>query len=112
MVNRKTVRRVLKVNNPNLPASNHRGRTKSLNLIRLGGPDQLWETDITYIPTESGMTYLKSIKDFFTKEWLGYNYSRFCMTGDAVRSMENAVLLSFNGSSPHGIVLRTDNGPQ
>jgi hypothetical protein len=34
-----------------------------------GGPDQLWETDITYITTESGMTYLMCIKDTFTKEW-------------------------------------------
>ena len=112
MVNRKTVRRVLKANNLSLPASKHRGRTKSRNLFRPGGPDQLWETDITYIPTESGMTYLMCIKDTFTKEWQGFHYSRSCMARDAVRSMENAVLMAFNGSAPAGLVLRTDNGPQ
>ena len=74
-VNQKTVRKVLKDNNLNLPASRHRGRTKSRKLFRPRGPDQLWETDITNIPTESGMTYLMCIKDCFTKEWQGYHYS-------------------------------------
>ena len=34
------------------------------------------------------------------------------MARDAIRSVENAVLLAFNGSVPKGLVLRTDNGPQ
>ncbi len=67
-LNQKTVRKVLKDSNLSLPASKHRGGTKSRNLFRPKGPDQLWETDITYIPTESGMTYLMCIKDCFTKE--------------------------------------------
>ena len=68
-VNQKTVRKVLKESNLNLPASKHRGRTKNRNIFRPHGLDQLWETDITYIPTESGMNYLMCIKDCFTKEW-------------------------------------------
>ena len=111
-VNQKIVRKVLKDNNLNLPAFKHRGRTKARNLFRPHGPDQLWQTDITYIPTESGMTYLMCIKDCFTKEWQGYRYSRSCMARDAIRSVENAVLLAFNGSVPEGLVLRTDSGPQ
>ena len=111
-VNRKTVRKVLKDNKLNLPASKHRGRTNTRNLFRPREPDQLWQTDITYIPTESGMTYLMCIKDCFTKEWQGYHYSRSCMARDAIRSVENAVLLAFNGTVPEGLVLRTDNGPQ
>ena len=72
-VKQKTVRKVLKDSNLNLPASRHRGRTKRRNLFKPTGPDQLWQTDITYIPTESGMTYLMCIKDTFTKEWQGYH---------------------------------------
>ena len=34
------------------------------------------------------------------------------MARDAIRSVENAVLMAFNGSVPKGLVLRTDNGPQ
>ena len=71
-VNQKTVRKVLKDSNMSLPASKHRGRKKRRGLFRPTGPDQLWETDVTYIPTESGMTYLMRIKDCFTKEWQGF----------------------------------------
>ena len=71
MVNQKTARNILKNNKLNLPASKRRVTTKKRNLFRPHGPDQLWETDITYIPTESGMTYLMCIKDTFTKEWQG-----------------------------------------
>ena len=45
-VNQKTVRKVLKDNKLNLPASKHRGRTKTRNLFHPHRPDQLWQTDI------------------------------------------------------------------
>ena len=79
-MNQKTVRKVLKDNKLNLPASKHRGRTKSKgrtmtrNLLHPHGPDQLCETAITYIPTEWRVTYLMCIKDTFTREWQGYHY--------------------------------------
>jgi len=111
-VNQKAVRKVLKYSNLSLPASKHSGRTRSRNLFKPTGTDQPWETDITYIPTESGMTYLTCINDCFTKEWQGYHYSRNCMSRVAIRSVENAVLIAFNGTVPKSLVLRTDNGPQ
>lgn len=67
-VKQKTVRKVLKDSNLSLPAHRHKGCTKKRNLFRPHGPDQLLETNITYIPTESGMTYLTCIKETFTKE--------------------------------------------
>ena len=103
-VNQKTVRKVIKDSNLSLPASRHKGRTKSRNLFRPQGADQLWETDITYIPTESGMTYLMCVKDCFSKEWQGYNRANSCMASDAIGSVEDDV--------PEGLVLRVDNGPQ
>ena len=111
LVNQKTVRKVLKDNNLILPASKHRGRTKTRNLSRPIGPDQLWGTDIPCIPTESGMTCMMCINDIFTKKWQGYHYSRSCMAGDAIRSVGNAVLIALNGTVPEGLVLRTDNSP-
>ena len=52
------------------------------------------------------------IKNTFTKEWQGYYYSRSCKARDAIRSVENAILMAFNGTVPEGLALRTDNGPQ
>ena len=110
-VNRKAVRMVLRNNNLSLPYARHKGRTKHRNLFRPTGPDQLWETDITYIPTQQGMTYLMAIKDCFTKEWVGYQYSRSCLSRDAIRAVEDAIVKAFEGRAPEGLVLRVDNGP-
>ena len=35
-------------------------------------PNQVWVTDITYIPTEEGWVYLAGHKDIYTKEIVGY----------------------------------------
>lgn len=35
-------------------------------------PNQIWVTDITYIPTEEGWVYLAGHKDIYTKEIVGY----------------------------------------
>ncbi|MCL4480167.1 MAG: DDE-type integrase/transposase/recombinase, partial [Candidatus Thermoplasmatota archaeon] len=111
-MNQKTVKKVLEDNNLSLPESKHRGRTKSRTLFWPDGPDQLWETDITCITTESGMTYLMCIMNCFTKGWQGYQYSLSRQARDVIRSVENAILMVFHGTVPEGQVLRTDNGPQ
>jgi putative transposase len=36
------------------------------------GPNEIWVSDITYIPTEEGWLYLASHKDLFTGEIVGY----------------------------------------
>ncbi|MEM3846919.1 MAG: IS3 family transposase, partial [Candidatus Parvarchaeota archaeon] len=110
-VNRKAVRRVLRERNLSLPYSKHRGRTESRNIFHSTGPDQLWETDITYIPTAQGLTYLMVIKDCFTKEWQGYNSSRSCLM-NAVRAVEYVIIKTSDGEIPDGLILRTDNVPQ
>lgn len=38
-------------------------------------PNQVWVTDITYIPTEEGWVYLAGHKDIYTKEIVGYAMS-------------------------------------
>ena len=111
-INRKTVARVLNKNNLSLPAAKHKNRTERRDLFTPDAPDQLWETDITYIPTFSGMTYLMCIKDCFSKEWQGYLYSTTCTASDAVRSVDDAVSRTFDGSVAYGLTLRVDNGPQ
>ena len=104
--NMKAVRRILSERNLSLPYAKHKGRTKTRNLFRPTGPDQLWETDITYIPTRQGLTYLMAIKDCFTKEWQGYNFSRSCLARDAIRAVEDAVMRAFDCGVTEGLVLR------
>ena len=59
---KKTVYRIMKNNNLTLPLHNHKNR-KEIKLLRADKPEMLIETDITYIPTNNGMTYLMCIKE-------------------------------------------------
>jgi len=40
--------------------------------FKAAAPNQIWVTDITYIPTEEGWLYLAGHKDLFTGEIVGY----------------------------------------
>ncbi|WP_287954784.1 IS3 family transposase, partial [Acidiplasma sp.] len=108
---KKTVYKIMKNNNLTLPLHNHKNR-RELKLLKADRPEMLIETDITYIPTNNGMTYLMCIKDAFSKEWYGYNYNTSCTARDAINAIDDAIIRKFNGIIPDNITLRTDNGPQ
>ncbi|MEM3845209.1 MAG: IS3 family transposase [Candidatus Parvarchaeota archaeon] len=109
-VNSKTVESILRESSLSLPYARHRGRTKTRNLFHPKGPDQLWVWKLCQSPTAQGLAYLMVIKDCFTKEWQGYNFSRSCLM-NAVRAVEYVVMRIFDGKVPDGLVLRTDISP-
>ncbi len=114
-MNPKTVQRIMKGEKLSLEPHIHRRGKEWKHLSHPHGPDELWETDLTYIPTiDDGMTYLFNVKDCFTKEWMGYFYSRTCNRRDALRSVENSVSdhERFPEATANRIVLRSDNGDQ
>ena len=112
-LNPKTVLRIMRENDLTLPERIHRNVKGGKKLFRPTGPDQLRETDLTYIPAiNEGMTYLFNVKDVFSKKWTGYFYSRTCNRRDAVSSIEDSVSREFPGGTVPGIVLREDNGSQ
>ncbi|WMT52296.1 MAG: DDE-type integrase/transposase/recombinase [Ferroplasma sp.] len=108
---KKTVYKIMKNNNLTLPVHNHKNRRES-KLLRADKPEMLLETDITYIPTNNGMTYLMCIKDVFSREWYGYNYNTSCTSRDAINAMDDSLIRKFNGIIPDNITLRTGNGSQ
>jgi transposase InsO family protein len=108
---KKTVYKIMKNNNLTLPLHSHKNR-RELKLLKANKPEMLIETDITYIPTNNGMTYLMCIKDAFSKEWYGYNYNTSCTAKDAINAVDDSIIRKFNGIIPDNITLRTDNGPQ
>ena len=115
-MNPKTVYRIMKDGSLSLEPHIHKKRKGWKNLFHPESPDELWETDLTYVPTvNEGMTYLFNMKDCFTKEWLGYCYSRTCNRKDALRSIEDSVMRhpeSYPDALVHAIKLRSDNGDQ
>jgi transposase InsO family protein len=72
-------------------------------------PNQVWVTDITYIPTEEGWLYLAGHKDIFTKEIVGYAMD-MRMTKELVsRSLFRAVKAKRPDT---GLIHHSDRGSQ
>ena len=53
-----------------------------------------------------------AIKDCFIKEWVGYQYLRSCLSRDAIRAVEDAVMKAFESRAPEGLALMVNNGSQ
>lgn len=56
--------------------SSHHDRPVAENLVgqcfEATAPNEVWHTDITYLPTGEGWLYLAGVKDQFTREIVGY----------------------------------------
>jgi len=72
-------------------------------------PNQVWVSDITYIPTEEGWLYLAGHKDLFTKEIVGYamgeRISKYLVSESLSRALE------LKHPEP-GLVQHSDQGSQ
>ena len=84
------------------------------NLIRelvLTGPEQLWVSDITYIRTLQGFSYLSLITDAFSRKIVGYAlYPTLEATG-CLRALEMAIS-SWKRESPFYLIHHSDRGIQ
>jgi putative transposase len=92
-VNRKRVQRLMRVMGleaiypkPKLSAAGrgHRIYPYLLRDVRIERPDQVWSTDITYVPLASGFMYLAAILDWFSRYVLAWRLSNtldgsFCL---------------------------------
>ena len=65
------------------------------------GPNQLWETDITYIHCGiDGRCYCFNVLDVYTRRWVAYVFDTTAMAGSAVQSTpeQNGHVESFHGT--------------
>jgi putative transposase len=83
-VNQKRVRRLMRMMNiraacpgPNTskPGKGHEIYPYLLRNISIEKPDQVWATDITYIPMPKGFMYLMAIIDLYSRMVLGWDIS-------------------------------------
>ncbi len=92
-VNRKRVQRLMRLMGleaiypkPKLSAvrAGHRIYPYLLRNVRIERPDQVWSTDITYVPLASGFMYLAAVIDWFSRYVLAWRLSNtldgsFCL---------------------------------
>ncbi len=75
------------------------------------GPDQLWVTDLTYVPTRSGMAYVCFIVDAFSRRIVGWRVAANMKTDMVLDALE----MARRSRGPRrlvGLVAHSDAGSQ
>ena len=72
-------------------------------------PNQIWVTDITYVPTDEGWLYVAAIKDLFTKKIVGWAMCDHMRTS----LVSQALWMAFKQERPKpGLIHHSDRGSQ
>jgi transposase InsO family protein len=85
---------------------------KYSNLIKdldIKRPEQVWVSDITYIPTEEGHNYLSLVTDTYSKQIMGYHLSEDLKAEGCVRALQMAIM---NRKYDHPLIHHSDRGVQ
>lgn len=79
-----------------------------LGNIKIEHPNQVWCTDITYVPMERGFMYLTAIMDWYSRKVLAWEISNTMDVGFCLRVLESAITIT--GTTPE--IMNTDQGSQ
>ena len=74
-----------------LAAPGHRIFPYLLRTLRVERPDQVWATDITYIPMRQGFLYLVAVLDWFSRCVLSWELSNTMDIGFCLVALEKAL---------------------
>jgi putative transposase len=114
-VNIKRVRRLLRLMGieaiyckPNLskPNKEHKIYPYLLRGLKIDRPDQVWSTDITYIPMKRGFMYLVAVIDWYSRRVLSWRISNSLENGFCIDALNDALK---NGKPE---IFNTDQGSQ
>jgi len=115
-VNRKRVQRMMRTMGiqavyprprTSIPGDGHKIYPYLLKGLRIDRPNQVWATDISYIPLARGFMYLVAIIDWHSRKVLSWRVSNTMDTGFCVDALEEAL-------QRHGTpeIFNTDQGVQ
>ena len=116
-VNRKRVTRLLELMGVEVvypkaslsqPGEGHRIYPYLLEGLEISGPNQVWCSDITYVPMACGFMYLVAVMDWWSRYVLAWALSNTMETEFCIRAWEQA--LSHAGCAP--LISNTDQGAQ
>jgi len=77
--------------NTSKPAPGHKIYPYLLRGVKVDQPDQVWATDITYIPMARGFVYLVAIVDWFSRRVLAHRVSITMEADFCVEALEEAI---------------------
>lgn len=114
-VNRKRVQRLMRLmniagvtpkRNTSKPSPGHRVFPYLLRNVAISHPDQVWSTDITYVPLRNGFVYLTAVMDWYSRYVLSWKLSNRLEGSFCLEALDEAL--------QHGKpeVFNTDQGSQ
>lgn len=115
-VNRKRVQRLMRVmgiealhpkSKTTQPNKQHRVYPYLLKGLDINRPNQVWATDITYIPMRKGFVYLVAVIDWHSRKVLSWRLSNSLDAGFCVEALQDA--LAHHGKPE---IFNTDQGCQ
>ena len=134
-VNRKRIQRLMQLmgieaiyprKRTTWPSTEHKIYPYLLRNVEVYRPDQVWATDITYVPLQSGFLYLVAIMDWYSRHVLSWRLSNtldveFCLEAldEALRVKQPEIFNSDQGSqftslaftdrlAAHGVAISMD----
>jgi putative transposase len=90
-----------------LPAKGHRIYPYLLREVVIERPNQVWATDVTYLPMAKGFAYLVAILDLYSRKVLAFRVSTTLATDFCIEALEEAL-------RRYGVpdIFNTDQGSQ
>jgi putative transposase len=88
------------------PAAGHKIYPYLLRNVEIVRPDQVWSTDITYVPMRHGFLYLVAVMDWFSRHVLSWRLSNTLDGGFCLEALDAAL----DAARPE--VFNTDQGSQ
>jgi len=90
------------------PGEGHEIFPYLLDEVEINGPNQVWCSDITYIPMQYGFMYLVAVMDWWSRYVLSWSLSNTMEAEFCIRAWEQA--LAEAGQAP--LISNTDQGSQ
>jgi len=114
-VNRKRVQRLMRVmgieaiyprRRTTRPAAGHKIYPYLLRDVTIQRPDQVWSSDITYVPLRHGFLYLAAVMDWYSRHVLAWRLSNTLEGSFCVEALDEAL------SCGRPEIFNTDQGSQ
>ncbi len=107
LMRRMGIEAIYRKKNTSRPHPDHQVYPYLLRNLRIDRPNQVWASDISYIPMARGFVYLVAVIDWYTRKVLAWRLSNTLSTDFCVEALEEAVA---KYGSPE--IFNTDQGCQ
>jgi transposase InsO family protein len=74
-----------------------------------GRPNEVWVSDITYVPSAEGWLFLAAVMDLYSRQILGWSVWQSLEAGGALQALKRALA---NRDHPTGVIHHSDRGIQ